>query len=56
MDEYMTERAVAALLNIPHSTVVRMRKEGSGPPYHQFVKAIRYRRDDVERWSNERRK
>jgi predicted DNA-binding transcriptional regulator AlpA len=49
----MTRAEVAQLLALPEKTLVNWRYQGFGPPSFRVGKAVRYRRDEVERWLDE---
>jgi hypothetical protein len=48
--ERFTTDEVAALLNVPLSTIHKWHQEGTGPPGYQTHKESHYRRSDVVRW------
>lgn len=47
LPEFLNAKETAALLRVDPSTLSQMRLRGEGPPYHQYGRAIRYRRDAV---------
>jgi excisionase family DNA binding protein len=52
----LTPQQVADLLQIPVSTLkTTWRSNRSGPVAHRVGNHLRYRREDVERWLEERR-
>lgn len=53
--EWLTEQAVAELLNLTAEGVRYMRRTGRGPVYHRFGRAVRYHRPDVDRWTEQNR-
>jgi predicted DNA-binding transcriptional regulator AlpA len=46
----LTEEEVAAFMHEPLSAVIRLRQEGSGPPYLKIGRQVRYRQALVQRW------
>jgi len=50
----LTVRDVAQMLKIPTQTIYTWRYEGIGPPGFKVGRHLRFKRDDVERWLNER--
>lgn len=50
----MTEREVAELLRLKRQTLSRWRAEERGPPFVQVEGSIRYPREAVQRWLDER--
>jgi excisionase family DNA binding protein len=55
-DVLLTPQQVADLLQIPVSTLkTTWRSNRTGPPAHRVGNHLRYRREDVERWLEERR-
>ena len=46
----LTEKELAAILNVSVQTVRRMRKKGTGPAHIKIGRLIRYRVEDIERW------
>jgi excisionase family DNA binding protein len=51
-DEFLTDEELAYLLNVSTRTILRWRRDGSGPPYCRIgPRYIRYRRRDVEAWT-----
>lgn len=47
LPEFLNAKEAAALLRLDPSTLSQMRQRGEGPPYQQYGRAIRYRRDAV---------
>lgn len=47
--EFFTSAELAAVLRVSHKTVLRMARRGA-LPCHQFGRAKRFRREDVERF------
>lgn len=52
---YLTEKQLAARLNLTQRILQKWRLEGAGPPYHKFGKAVRYALADVEAYERGRR-
>ncbi|MFY0610449.1 MAG: helix-turn-helix domain-containing protein [Hyphomicrobiaceae bacterium] len=50
LDSWLTQRQVAAHLDISQRTLERMRSDGVGPRFSRAGKRILYHRDDVEAW------
>ena len=50
----MTPDEVAAYLQMPRATLQLWRAKRRGPRAHKVGRHVRYRRDDVERWLEER--
>ncbi len=48
--EFLSSEGLAALLDVPLSTVYTWRYEGKGPPAYRIGKHLRFRRSDVEKW------
>ena len=53
MELYMTAKEVAALVRLSEQTIRRytMLKQ---IPYHKIIRAVRYKRDEIELWVEER--
>ncbi len=43
-------KAAAAFLGVRVETLAQWRWRGDGPPFHRAGRAIRYRRDELDRW------
>jgi predicted site-specific integrase-resolvase len=54
MPDLMTEIEVAELLRLTRQTLSRWRQEDRGPPFIQVEGSIRYQRETVQRWLDER--
>lgn len=51
IDQFLTTRDVATILNLNPQTVIEWRRERNGPPWVRIgQKAIRYRRSELEAW------
>lgn len=50
----MTTEELSVMLRIAVATLRQWRSEGKGPPWVKVNRAVRYRREDVERWLEER--
>lgn len=48
--EWMTEQQLADYLEVSLSTVVRLRREGTGPPVVMIGRRPRYLRSEVDAW------
>lgn len=55
MRQYMGHEELAEMLGVPVATVRRWRYVQTGPPAVKVGRHIRYRREDVEAWLEERR-
>ncbi len=57
--ELLTEAEAAELLTVSISTMIRWRREGTGPPWFRLggrhAGAVRYRRDELLQWLEEQR-
>lgn len=54
MDEYLTPKQVASLLQLTERTLANQRHEGRGIPFIKIERAVRYRRFDIEVYLNQR--
>ena len=54
MHDLMTSPEVAELLRVSVATLARWRGADQGPPFVQIEGSIRYQRDAVQRWIDER--
>ena len=52
--DLMKEREVAEMLRISRQTLSKWRSEDKGPPFIQVGGSIRYNREAVQRWLDER--
>jgi hypothetical protein len=52
----MTEAETATYLTMAQKTLAKWRVTGDGPVFQKFGKAIRYDRDDVDRWRATRKR
>lgn len=50
----MTPDEVAEYLNMPRATLQLWRAKGTGPRGYRVGRHVRYRREDVERWLEQR--
>ena len=50
MSDYLTDRELAELLDIPTRTPGQWRYLRRGPAYMKVGRHVRYRREDVEGW------
>ena len=53
-NELLSPSELAALLRIPVSTLYNWRYNRLGPPGFRVGRHLRYRREDVDQWLNER--
>jgi excisionase family DNA binding protein len=56
VDKLLSPTALAALLEVPRSTVYEWNYKGTGPPAIRVGKHVRYRETDIERWLLERQR
>lgn len=49
-DTFIDTKQLAELTRTSEVTWARRRCNGTGPPYHQLGRAIRYKLSDVEDW------
>lgn len=54
MHDLMKEREVAELLRISRQTLSKWRAEEKGPPFIRVGGSIRYPREAVQKWLDER--
>ena len=54
MLEFLKEKEVAEMLRVKRQTLSRWRSDGQGPPFVQVEGSIRYPRDGLERWLEDR--
>lgn len=51
-EEFLTDQELAHLLGISTRTILRWRRDGSGPPFCKIgPRCVRYRRGDVDAWA-----
>jgi len=53
-DNLLSPAELADYLNVPIATVYRWRSRGDGPPGIRVGRHVRYRREAIERWLDER--
>jgi excisionase family DNA binding protein len=53
-ERLLTTEELSAWLQIPVLTIRQWRSDRTGPPGYRVGRHVRYRRDDVERWLEER--
>ena len=51
-----TERDVATLLNVSVKTVRNWKVTGKGPPFRKLSRIVRYAADDLQAWTDARRR
>lgn len=54
-DKLMTPAEVAEMLNMPVATLREWRAKRTGPRGYRIGRHVRYRREEVERWLEERK-
>ncbi|WP_319524667.1 helix-turn-helix domain-containing protein [uncultured Desulfosarcina sp.] len=55
MDELLTDREAARLLNLKVQTLRNWRFQGRGPAYHKFGAAVRYAMEDIKAYRDQSR-
>ena len=50
MDEFLTPKQVATMLQLTEQTLANQRSEGRGLPFIKIERAVRYRRVDIEHY------
>lgn len=55
MDKLLLEKEVAEFLQVSEEMLKYHRKRNTGPPFVRVGTLIRYRREDIEKWLEERR-
>ncbi|MBM4185673.1 MAG: helix-turn-helix domain-containing protein [Gemmatimonadetes bacterium] len=50
----MKAREAAEYLSLSQSYLAQLRMTGDGPPFRMFGRAVRYRREDIDAWTDER--
>ena len=53
--EWLTVNELAEWLQVPPGTVYQWRHHGTGPVGHRIGRHLRFRREDVEAWLEQRR-
>jgi predicted DNA-binding transcriptional regulator AlpA len=51
-----TERQVASLLSVSVKTLRNWRLNGQGPPFRKISRLVRYAADDLQAWTDARRR
>lgn len=54
MSDYLTTADVAGMIQVSLPTLARWRTSNQGPPFVKIEGSIRYPRDAVQKWLNER--
>ncbi len=54
MQDLMKEKEVALLLRISRQTLSKWRSQDRGPPFVQVEGSIRYQREAVQKWLDDR--
>ena len=52
--KYLTTVHAADFLGLARQTLEKWRLDGSGPRFHKFGRAVRYREDDLIAWAESR--
>ncbi len=47
-------KEAAEYLGLGHSTLAKLRVSGGGPAFRKFGRSVRYSREDLQRWADER--
>ena len=55
MTEYLTEKQLAKETGTTPRFWQQLRLNGGGPVFHKFGSAVRYAREDWEKWKSDRR-
>ncbi len=53
--QYLTQKQVSNLYNLPESSLEKWRNRKVGPPYHKLGKHIRYCQNEVDEWVGQRK-
>jgi excisionase family DNA binding protein len=53
-DPLLRPKEAAEFLGLGHSTLAKMRTSGAGPAFRKLGRCVRYARDDLKRWADER--
>ncbi len=54
MPNLLTTSQTAQLLSCSQSTLAKYRLTGDGPPFVKFGSTVRYRIEDLEKWTDKR--
>jgi excisionase family DNA binding protein len=54
MPEYLNVDQLAAVLQVPNSTIYQWRYLGEAPPGIKMGNHVRFKREDVRRWLDDR--
>jgi len=54
-DELLTPEETCRYLKISRHKLMRMRQDGTGPPFSRFGKHVRYEKKEVSKWVEEKR-
>jgi excisionase family DNA binding protein len=59
MEKHMQDRLLkpneaAEFLGLGHSTLAKLRVSGGGPNFLKLGRSVRYSREDLQRWADER--
>jgi excisionase family DNA binding protein len=53
-DRLLKPNEAAEFLGLGHSTLAKLRVSGGGPAFRKFGRSVRYSREDLQRWADER--
>jgi excisionase family DNA binding protein len=53
-DRLLRPNEAAEFLGLGHSTLAKLRVSGGGPAFRKFGRSVRYSREDLQRWADER--
>ncbi len=53
-DHLIKPKEAALYLGMGVSTLAKLRIQGAGPAFRKFGRSVRYSREDLRRWSDER--
>ncbi len=54
MPEFLNDREAAEILTLSEKTLRAWRQKGKGPVYRKFEAAVRYTREDLQKWAESR--
>jgi excisionase family DNA binding protein len=53
-DRLLKANEAAEFLGLGHSTLAKLRVSGGGPNFLKLGRSVRYSREDLQRWADER--
>jgi excisionase family DNA binding protein len=53
-ERLLRPKEAAEYLGLGHSTLAKLRVSGGGPAFRKFGRSVRYTREDLQRWADER--